>query len=97
LILTRWQTDFLILPCDFFPPPTLQLSSVLREYRIAIDNLVLNSLFYEYLASESSDELPGPSAPPDVLFDEKTRSLIKVDYSEGSTDDLEFRMSICWK
>jgi hypothetical protein len=85
------------LPCDFFPPKSLTLSTILNQYRTATDGMIMHSVWYEYLSKESSDDLPGASAPPLIVFDEKTESLLHADYSIPDQEDILLRMGLAWK
>ena len=79
------QTDFIILPCDFVPPPTLPLSSLLDKFRMDTDGLILASLFYE--VSSSSTALPDEAReqPPVVLYDPASETLLQID-ADGEDD-----------
>lgn len=87
----------MILPCDFFPPKSITLSSILHRYRTATDSIVVHSVWYEQLGKDKEEDLPGPSAPPLIVFDEKTESLLHVDYSIPDQDDITLRMGLAWK
>lgn len=41
------QTDLVILPCDFIPPPDLSLSRLLDAYRMDTEEPILSALLYE--------------------------------------------------
>jgi translation initiation factor eIF-2B subunit gamma len=93
------QDDLVILPCDFFPPQALSLSAVLNQYRTATDGMIMHSVWYELFPKEkeSVDDLPGPSSPPLIVFDEKTDSLLHIDYSVPDQEDITLRMGLAWK
>ena len=64
---------------------------------MATDSLLISATFYEASSKESGDELPGPSSPPLVVYDQRSDSLLHVEYSEGSDEDVNLRMSMAWK
>ncbi len=36
-----------MLPCDFIPPPSLSLGSILNDYRVELDQPLVSVLLYE--------------------------------------------------
>jgi hypothetical protein len=57
------QTDFIVLPCDFVPPPNLLLSTVLDSHRTR-QNATLTSLFYERADVGKEGQFALHSVPP---------------------------------
>ncbi|KAG8963900.1 hypothetical protein FRC03_002456 [Tulasnella sp. 419] len=84
------QTDFILLPCDFIPPPSLSLSKLLNAYRMDTDQPQLAALLYE--KGEVGKDGPSPLAIGMCL---KTNTLSYIPSGEGR-DDLELRMSLMW-
>ncbi|KAF8578004.1 nucleotide-diphospho-sugar transferase [Ramaria rubella] len=95
---SRIQNDFVILPCDFIPPPSLSLSAVLNIYRTEAEEMVISTLFYE-VDRESDKSSPDESmAPPLIAYDTASGTLLHVDYSdEAEEDELELHMRLLWK
>ncbi|KZS98565.1 nucleotide-diphospho-sugar transferase [Sistotremastrum niveocremeum HHB9708] len=93
----RCQTDFVLLSCDFIPHPSLPLSSVLNEFRVATDGALAISLFYEASVLDKSEEVAFLEKPPVVIVDPSTSSLLHVDYSHANEEELDLRMSLTWK
>jgi translation initiation factor eIF-2B subunit gamma len=87
------QTDFIVLPCDFVPPPTLQLSTLLDAHRIR-DNAALTALFYERAEV-------GKDGPDRILvgYDKSSETLLHVHELEKKDmeDEIALRMSMLWK
>lgn len=85
------QTDFILLPCDFIPPPNLPLSALLDAHRTR-PNAILTSLFYERAEV-------GKDGPERILvgWDKKTNSLLHVQEIEDVDDEIDLRMSMLWK
>ena len=54
---TRIQTDFIVLPCDFLPPPSLRLESILNNFRLntETDGSIGTALFYEMRSRSPAD------------------------------------------
>ena len=98
----RIDRDFVVLPCDFIPPSTLQLSTVLNKFRMesASDGSILTSTWYEAPPQpdkHSGDEW-GPHTPPtSIIWDEKSESLLQVEVPDSSTredDEIEIEISL---
>ncbi|KAG8919646.1 hypothetical protein FRC01_001187 [Tulasnella sp. 417] len=85
------QADFIVLPCDFIPPPNLTLSALLDAHRMDADGPILTSLLYE--RGEISKDGPPPLL---VGLEEKSRTLAHIPVEE-SGDDVNLRMSMLWK
>ncbi|KAL7411937.1 nucleotide-diphospho-sugar transferase [Mrakia frigida] len=85
------STDFIVLPCDFIPPPNLLLSTVLDSHRTR-QNATLTTLFYE-----RADV--GKEGPDRILvgLDKHTNTLLHVQDIEDMDDDIPIRMSMMWK
>ncbi|KAI5451693.1 Translation initiation factor eIF-2B subunit gamma [Naganishia albida] len=94
-ILRRWRdwirSDFVVLPCDISPPPSLPLVKLLNRHRNQTGSLV-TSLWYE----KSEVELRDSDAPESVLvgYDKKSQELLMVQPLEELEDDLELRISL---
>ena len=98
----RIDRDFVVLPCDFIPPPSLQLSNVLNKFRMesASDGSILTSTWYEVHQQpdkHAGDEW-GPHTPlTPIVWDEKSGSLLQVEIPDSSTrneDEIELKMSL---
>ncbi|KZV82345.1 hypothetical protein EXIGLDRAFT_729844 [Exidia glandulosa HHB12029] len=92
-------TDFIILPCDLVPPPSLPLSALLDKFRMDTDGLILASLFHE-VPSDRASLVPGDPLedPPVVLYDPTTETLLQIN-DDGSDDpegEVDVRMATLW-
>ncbi|KAH8116631.1 UDP-3-O-glucosamine N-acyltransferase [Phellopilus nigrolimitatus] len=106
---SRITSDFVLLPCDFLPPPSLRLETVLNKFRIeaGTDGALVTALFFENKASENEkgkggaeEAWPAPSAPMPILYDEKSGTLLHVDTLDNqdlNSDELELRMGMLWQ
>ena len=106
---TRIAGDFVLLPCDFLPPPSLRLESVLNKFRVESSTdgsiataLVLETRNPESEKSKSSGEeawsLPPP--PAAVVYEAKTGTLLHVDTLDDQDrdgDELALRMAMLWQ
>lgn len=98
----RIDRDFVVLPCDFIPPPSLQLSNVLNKFRMesAADGSILTSTWYE--VSQQPDKNAGDEWGPHTLltpivWDEKSGSLLQVEIPDSLTrndEEIELKMSL---
>ncbi|RPD78595.1 UDP-3-O-glucosamine N-acyltransferase [Lentinus tigrinus ALCF2SS1-7] len=99
---SRIQSDFIILPCDFVPPPSLGLNQVLNKFRTesTYDGSIATVCFYEAGRPDkgATTEEWGmlPSNVP-IVFDERSGTLLYVDTPDDvdkNSEEFEFRMSL---
>ena len=98
----RIDRHFVVLPCDFVPPPSLQLSTVLNKFRMesASDGSILTSTWYEpplQLDKHSGDEWGHQTPPTSIVWDGKSGSLLQVEFLDSSTkndDEIELEISL---
>lgn len=99
---SRIQSDFIILPCDFVPPPELSLTQVLNKFRTdsTYDGSIATACFYEAsrqdkgMATEEWGILPS-NIP--IVFDERSQTLLHVDTPDDldkNNEEFNFRMSM---
>jgi len=94
---SRIQNDFIILPCDFVPSPSLSLSTILNRYRANAQEMIISSLFYEVSLETDSLSYGESIGTPLIAYDE-SGTLLYVDYNEeGDDEELELRMRLLWK
>ncbi|GJJ06382.1 hypothetical protein Clacol_000573 [Clathrus columnatus] len=95
---SRIQSDFVILPCDFIPPPNLLLSTVLNRYRANIDQLLISTLFFQVPNDDEEKNCEDPQILPLVAYDEHSKTLLHVDYNtDMEADELTLHMRLLWK
>lgn len=103
----RITGDFILISCDFVPPSSLKLSTVLNKFRVesTTDGSILTSLWYEHKPPEKEksavdDTWPSPAEPVPIVFDDKTGTLLHVDIPDDidrNAEEIELRMSMLWK
>ncbi|KAI5117223.1 hypothetical protein M0805_008693 [Coniferiporia weirii] len=105
---TRISGDFVLLPCDFLPPPSLRLETVLNKFRVegVTDGALATALFVEHRVSDhekgkgaAEEAWSSDNAPLPVLYDEKSGTLLHVDTLDDqdlNSDELELRMCTLW-
>ncbi|EGN99903.1 hypothetical protein SERLA73DRAFT_180193 [Serpula lacrymans var. lacrymans S7.3] len=96
---SRIQDDFVLLPCDFIPPPSLPLSKLLNKFRTesATDGAIATTCWFEAQRTGSSPDEWGASFPsPSIVWDEVTGTLLHVDVPDGTDHrgELELRMGL---
>jgi len=97
----RIQQDFVILPCDFIPPPTLLLSELLNKFRTesTYDGSIATACFFEFDRSEKigSEEWASSPTPVPIVWDVKSGTLLYVDTPENvdkNGEEFELNMSL---
>ncbi|OJT13115.1 hypothetical protein TRAPUB_10341 [Trametes pubescens] len=81
---SRIKSDFVVLPCDFVPPPSLSLSQLLNRFRTesTYEGAIATACFYEAgkpdKGSVTEDWGMLPVNTP-IVFDERTGTLLQVD------------------
>ncbi len=99
---SRIQSDFIVLPCDFVPPPSLSLTQILNKFRTetTYDGSIATACFYEVSRPEKSGVTEEwgvlPSNVP-IVFDERSGTLLHVDTPDDvdvNNEEFELRMSL---
>ncbi|CAL1706994.1 unnamed protein product [Somion occarium] len=90
----RIDQDFIIVPCDFIPPPSLPLSRVLNKFRTeaTYDGAIATTLFFEQPKPDKTstpEEWRSGPASTSVVWDEKSGTLLHVDTPDEIDDDPE--------
>ena len=99
---SRIQEDFVLLPCDFIPPPTLPLSKLLNKFRseAASDGAIATGCWFESPKSEKSaapDEWGSHSQACPIVWDDRTGTLLYIDTlddTDKNAEELELRMNL---
>ena len=108
---TRIAADFVLLPCDFLPPPSLRLESVLDKFRVesSTDGAIATALYYEIRnpeaeksksASAGEEAWSLPSPPAAIVYEAKSGTLLHVDSLDDQDrdgDELSLRMAMLWQ
>lgn len=102
----RITGDFVILPCDFIPPSTFSLSTLLNKFRAesTANRSVLTTCWFAAHSSKPADKggVPeewGPSYPRmvPIVWDPSTGTLLHVetlDDEDRNGDEIELHMSL---
>ncbi|KAH7107904.1 nucleotide-diphospho-sugar transferase [Auriculariales sp. MPI-PUGE-AT-0066] len=90
------EGDFIVLPCDLIPPPSLKLSTVLDRFRMDPTGLLAAALFYRTAPPPTNPLVPGETleAPPAVLLD-ASDTLLKIE-EDVDAEELDLRMEMLW-
>ncbi len=98
----RIKQDFVLLPCDFLPSPSLSLTRILNKFRTeaTYDGAIVTTCFYEAHKPEKGalTEEWGPfPTPVPIVWDEPSGSLLYVDTAndvDNNGEDLELSMGL---
>ncbi|TFK44620.1 UDP-3-O-glucosamine N-acyltransferase [Crucibulum laeve] len=98
----RITGDFVLVPCDFVPPPSLPLSVLLNKFRVdsVSDGALATTCWYESHKPEknASPEEWGPIASPTlIIWDDLSGTLLHIDTPDDvdrNVDEVELRMSM---
>ncbi|KAF6741851.1 nucleotide-diphospho-sugar transferase [Ephemerocybe angulata] len=87
---SRITEDFVLVPCDFIPPPSLPLSALLNKFRIesTTNDAIVSTCWVPAYVPEKGvllDEWGPVPAPPAIVWDPATHALLHVD----TPDDLD--------
>lgn len=99
---TRIAGDFVLLPCDFLPPPSLRLETVLNKFRVesSSEGSIATALFYETRGRHSEGEKApskstpsgeeawsAPPPPAAIIYEPKEGTLLHVDALDDQDRD----------
>jgi translation initiation factor eIF-2B subunit gamma len=96
----RIKHDFVLLPCDFIPPPSLSLGRILNKFRsdVGAEGAVATSCWFEHSSDKGSfEDSDGKAVAPPIVWDPQSETLLYVsshDEVESGSDELELRMSL---
>ncbi|KDQ57545.1 hypothetical protein JAAARDRAFT_35255 [Jaapia argillacea MUCL 33604] len=95
------QQDFILLPCDFIPPPSLPLNRILNKFRTesVSDGCLATTCWFEaQRPDKAGPEEWGPSSPAvPIVWDEQTGTLLHIDTpddADRNVEELDLRMSL---
>ncbi|KAF8831672.1 hypothetical protein HHX47_DHR1000401 [Lentinula edodes] len=98
----RISEDFILLPCDFIPPPSLSLSTILNKHRTesVSDGSVATACWFAAQKPDKNSLVEdwGSIPPPvPIVWDDATGTLLQVDTADDldrNSEELELRMSL---
>ncbi|KAL0563575.1 Translation initiation factor eIF-2B subunit gamma, partial [Marasmius crinis-equi] len=81
---------FVVLPCDFIPPPLLPLSSILNKFRT-------ESFTDGAMATTCRPQALKPTKTPPIVWDESTGTLLHLDNLDDlvrNSEEIDLKMSL---
>ncbi|KAJ7497185.1 UDP-3-O-glucosamine N-acyltransferase, partial [Mycena latifolia] len=98
----RIPRDFVLLPCDFIPPPSLPLTALLNKFRTdtVSDGLIATTCWFSTPKPEknaSPDEWGHIAPSVSIVWDRLSLTLLYVDTPDDldrNSEELELRMSM---
>jgi len=102
---SRISEDFVVLPCDFIPPPSLSLHTILNKFRTesVSDGSIATACWFASSPPDKNaivEDWGTPPPPTPIIWDEKTGTLLYIDTADDfdhNSEDLELRMSLLSK
>ncbi|KIK63669.1 hypothetical protein GYMLUDRAFT_40749 [Collybiopsis luxurians FD-317 M1] len=98
----RISEDFILLPCDFIPPSSLSLSTILNKFRtesVSDGSVATTCWFAAHQPDKNTLVEDWGSLPPPVpiVWDEVTGTLLLVETQDNidhNSEEMELRMSL---
>lgn len=102
---SRITEDFILLSCDFIPPASLPLSTLLNKFRIdtVSHGAIATSCWFESRKPDKGvipDEWDSTIPITPIVWDDSSQTLLYVeapDEADRGGDDLELRMGLLTK
>ncbi|KAF6762943.1 nucleotide-diphospho-sugar transferase [Ephemerocybe angulata] len=99
---SRITEDFVLVPCDFIPPPSLPLSALLNKFRIesTTNDAIVSTCWVPAYVPEKGvllDEWGPVPAPPAIVWDPATHALLHVDTPDdldSNSEEFELKMDL---
>ncbi|KAJ7262277.1 UDP-3-O-glucosamine N-acyltransferase [Mycena haematopus] len=99
---SRIPRDFVLMSCDFIPPPSLPLSSILNKFRTdtVSDGLIATTCWFTAPKAEknaSPDEWGHIAPSVSIVWDKPSATLLYIDTPDDldrNSEELELRMSM---
>jgi translation initiation factor eIF-2B subunit gamma len=94
------KQDFIIVPCDFVPSPSLPLARVLDKFRteVASDGSIATACFFEWIKPEkggSTEEWNSLPTPMPIVWDESSGTLLQIDTPDDvDRDEAQLELSM---
>jgi translation initiation factor eIF-2B subunit gamma len=96
----RIKTDFILLPCDFIPPPSLPLVRLLNKFRTDVSaelGIAVSCWFETSNEKPSFEEEDGSIGAVPIVWDSASSTLLHItskDEREDGGDELSLRSSL---
>ncbi|CAK5281460.1 unnamed protein product [Mycena citricolor] len=102
---SRIPRDFILVPCDFIPPQSLPLTTLLNRFRVdsVSDGLVATTCWFTPTKAEKSttpDEWGQIAPTTSIVWDRSSETLLYVDTADdldNNSEEVELRMSLLAK
>lgn len=99
---SRIPEDFVIVPCDFIPSPSVPLSALLNKFRVDVlaDDSLATTFWFASSPPEkgtSSDDWGPPTVKFPIIWEPTTGTLLQVDTPddvERNSEEIELRMTM---
>ncbi|KII92286.1 hypothetical protein PLICRDRAFT_172390 [Plicaturopsis crispa FD-325 SS-3] len=99
---SRIKDDFILLPCDFIPPPSLPLTTLLNKFRADVmsNGAIATACWFSGTRPEKGsipEEWGFISTTSPIVWDERTGTLLHVDTpddADRNSEELELRMGL---
>ncbi|KAK1224475.1 Translation initiation factor eIF-2B subunit gamma [Marasmius sp. AFHP31] len=99
---SRITEDFVVLPCDFIPPSSLPLSSILNKFRAESvgDGALATTCWFASTQPDKNaivEDWGSLPAPSPIVWDQSTGTLLHIDNPDDldrNSEELELRMSL---
>ncbi|KAG5643607.1 hypothetical protein DXG03_000615 [Asterophora parasitica] len=99
---SRIQEDFVLVPCDFIPPPSLPLSVLLNKFRadaISDGSIATTCWFADHKPEKGAfPEEWGPHPQPSpIVWDDASGTLLHIDTPDDqdrNSEEIELRMAL---
>ncbi|TIB66366.1 hypothetical protein E3P78_00120 [Wallemia ichthyophaga] len=86
------NSDFIILPCDIIPPPSLPLSSLLQQHKTSHYNTLITCLLYYNHLDYGTREGPAPF----TCIHDKSSNTLLIPPSD-SLDGVDLKTRLLWE
>lgn len=101
----RIKQDFVLLPCDFVPPPSFALTRVLDKFRLetTYDGTIATACFFEMHKVDKNagiEEWGSLPTPVPIVWDQPSGTLLYVDTPDDvdkDSEDLQLSMAMLSK
>ncbi|ESK88318.1 translation initiation factor eif-2b subunit gamma-like [Moniliophthora roreri MCA 2997] len=98
----RISEDFVVLPCDFIPPPTLPLTTIINKFRtesVSDGSIATTCWFAASQPDKNSiiEDWGSLPTPTPIVWDDATGTLLHIDSPDNmdqNSDEIELRMSL---
>ncbi|KAJ7647421.1 UDP-3-O-glucosamine N-acyltransferase [Roridomyces roridus] len=99
---SRIPRDFVLLPCDFIPPPSLPLTTILNKFRTdtVSDGSIATTCWFSSPKPDKNvtpDEWGHVAPPVSIVWDKQSSTLLYIDTPDDvdrNSEEIQLRMSM---